>query len=88
MLATFTAAMWTTTSRDPDHMKFRSCLLLSSLLLPLAATAEPWLRIEQPTAALRAQLPAHAIDYGSFIWMPAAAAPTESNVRAPSANAS
>lgn len=57
-------------------MTTRSCLFLSILLLPPVVSAEPWLRVEQPTAALRAQLPAHAIDYGSFIWMPAAAAPT------------
>ncbi len=56
-------------------MTFRSFLLISTLLVPRAAAAEPWLRVEQPSAALRAQLPARAIDYGAFIWLPVAAAP-------------
>ena len=39
---------------------------------PVAA-AETWLRIDRPDAAVRAQLPAEAIDYGSFVWLPAPA---------------
>ena len=40
----------------------RCCLLLTTLLLPLTASADAWLRVEQPSATLRAQLPAGAID--------------------------
>ena len=35
------------------------------------ASAQDWLRIDRPDAALRAQLPAEALDYGRFIWIPA-----------------
>ncbi|HWS26825.1 MAG TPA: hypothetical protein VN259_09695, partial [Xanthomonadales bacterium] len=53
----------------------RCCLLLTTLLLPLTASADAWLRVEQPSTTLRTQLPAGAIDYGAFIWLPASAAP-------------
>jgi subtilisin family serine protease len=51
-----------------------SLLLVMLLLAPLAA-AETWLRVEAPSPALRAQLPARAIDYGAFVWMPEDGAP-------------
>lgn len=53
----------------------RAPLLLALLLTTPAAAAETWLRVEAPSSNLRAQLPARAIDYGSFVWMPEAGAP-------------
>ena len=46
---------------------------LSALLGSVPATAEDWLRIDTPTAELRAALPSRAIDYGGYVWMPASA---------------
>ncbi len=46
---------------------------LSALICAAPAGAEDWLRVDQPTAALRAALPPGAIDYGGFVWMPASA---------------
>lgn len=46
---------------------------LSALISTAPAAAEDWLRIDQPDAALRANLPPRAIDYGGFVWMPASA---------------
>ena len=48
----------------------RSLLTIALFCLCSPSHAETWLRVEQPTAALRADLPAGAIDYGGFIWMP------------------
>lgn len=53
----------------------RAATLTLALLAAHAAVAEPWLRIDQPDAALRARLPAQAIDYGGFVWLPQSAAP-------------
>ncbi len=53
----------------------RAPLLLAMLLLAPCAGAETWLRVEAPSAALRAELPARAIDYGAFVWMPETGAP-------------
>ncbi len=50
-------------------------ILFIALIAATGAGAEPWLRVDQPSAALRANLPPKAIDYGSFVWMPADAAP-------------
>ncbi|MFN2332944.1 MAG: S8 family serine peptidase [Wenzhouxiangellaceae bacterium] len=46
-------------------------LFLCSLHVQAGEAGGDWLRISQPDNALRAQLPAEAIDYGSFVWMPA-----------------
>ncbi|MFP4080990.1 MAG: hypothetical protein ACLFTM_10190, partial [Ectothiorhodospira sp.] len=35
-----------------------------------ALAEEAWVRFDRPSAALRAQLPSEAIDYGAFVWMP------------------
>lgn len=32
---------------------------------------ETWIRIDRPDPAQRAQMPAEAIDYGAFVWLPA-----------------
>ncbi len=53
----------------------RTPLLLAMLLTTPSALAETWLRVEAPSAALRANLPARAIDYGAFVWMPEDSAP-------------
>jgi len=53
----------------------RCALALIAALLAPALSAQDWLRVEHPGAALRANLPPQAIDYGHFIWMPAAGAP-------------
>jgi serine protease AprX len=53
----------------------RSLLTIALLCLCSSTHAETWLRVEQPTAALRSDLPAGAVDYGGFIWMPAVARP-------------
>lgn len=49
--------------------------LVLGLGLTQIANAEDWIRIDQPDAALRAQLPPDALDYGRFIWLPAASLP-------------
>lgn len=45
-------------------------VLLGLLTLPQARADEAWVRVDRPDAAVRAQMPAEAIDYGAFIWMP------------------
>ncbi|MCC6592993.1 MAG: S8 family serine peptidase [Xanthomonadales bacterium] len=54
---------------------FRRSLLPLALLLGGHAYADTWLRIDRPDAALRARLPASAIDYGGFVWLPEQDAP-------------
>ena len=46
-------------------------VVLCWLVWPGIAGAQDWLRIDRPDPALRAQLPAEALDYGRFIWVPA-----------------
>ena len=53
----------------------RATLLLLALCHANLADAQAWLRVENPSAAVRANVPAGAIDYGGFIWMPAEQAP-------------
>jgi len=53
----------------------RMSLLLIAGLAASGVQAETWLRVEQPSASLRANLPTQAMDYGNFIWLPAANAP-------------
>ncbi|MGE4072653.1 MAG: S8 family serine peptidase [Lysobacterales bacterium] len=48
---------------------------IALLCLCSPSRAETWLRVEQASAALRADLPAGAVDYGGFVWMPAVARP-------------
>ena len=38
-----------------------------------SSAEERWAKVHQPNAELRQSLPAEAIDYGSFIWMPESA---------------
>jgi serine protease AprX len=50
------------------------CLVLL-LTAPLSLASEAWLRVTDPSPELRQQLPAEAISYEHFIWLPAAALP-------------
>ncbi len=43
---------------------------LALALSPFALAAETWLRIDRPDASLRAELPASAIEYEGFVWLP------------------
>ena len=56
-------------------MKIRASLLLLALFQCDLISAEAWLRVEEPNAALLANLPDGAIDYGAFVWMSSARAP-------------
>ena len=56
-------------------MKIRAAWLFLALIQTDLVAAETWLRVERPSAALRASLPAGAIDYGAFVWMNSAGAP-------------
>ncbi|MFP4334377.1 MAG: S8 family serine peptidase [Wenzhouxiangella sp.] len=58
-----------------QHDIIALALALLAGLIGTAQAAETWLRIDDPDQALRARLPAEAIDYGSFIWMPEQALP-------------
>lgn len=57
--------------RCRGHSMKRLLACLSALMCAAPAVAEDWLRIDQPTAELRAALPPQAIDYGGFVWLPA-----------------
>ena len=59
-------------------MRCIKTLALLFMLWPLliqAQDVESWIRIDRPDADLRTSLPPEAIDYGTFIWMPASLAP-------------
>ncbi|MBY6204198.1 S8 family serine peptidase [Halomonas denitrificans] len=43
---------------------------LALVLSPYALAGETWLRIDRPDASLRADLPAAAIEYPGFVWLP------------------
>lgn len=43
---------------------------LALVLSPFALAGETWLRIDRPEASLRAELPASAIEYEGFVWLP------------------
>jgi serine protease AprX len=58
-----------------DLVSMRFALVLLVLLLDNPAAADTWLRVEQPSNEFRRQLPAGAIDYGGFVWLPEALAP-------------
>jgi len=53
----------------------RAALLFVALCQANLAEAEAWLRVDKPSALVRANAPTSAIDYGAFLWMPAAHAP-------------
>ncbi len=60
--------------------------LAAALLAVLAATSagadEAWVRIDAPDPVLREQLPAEAIDYGRFVWMPERVLPAAARAEA------
>ncbi len=66
------------TPRCPNQAgKLMTCGLVLSiiLLMPLMVAHatdidQNWVRVHQPHQSLRQDLPAQAIDYGAFIWMP------------------
>ena len=55
----------------------RKLILLATLFQGISANAETWLRVDQPSPQLRADLPSGAIDYGAFVWMPAQTRPEQ-----------
>lgn len=55
----------------------RKLILLALLCCGTSLHAETWLRVDRPSAQLRANLPAGAIDYGAFVWMPQTSTPDD-----------